>query len=37
VVALILGARLLDADTGRADPGPLDWTGLALLSPGLDG
>jgi EmrB/QacA subfamily drug resistance transporter len=35
VVALVLGARLLDGDTGRADAGRLDWAGLALLSPGL--
>jgi EmrB/QacA subfamily drug resistance transporter len=35
VVALGLAARLLHADTGRADAGRLDWTGFALLSPGL--
>src|SRR3954452_4485491 len=35
VVALVLGARLLDGDTGRADAGRLDWGGLAMLSPGL--
>src|SRR3954465_2569232 len=35
--ALVLAARLLKADAGRADAGRLDWTGLALLSPGLAG
>src|SRR6478735_3423993 len=34
-LALLLAARLLHADAGRADAGRLDWTGLALLSPGL--
>jgi EmrB/QacA subfamily drug resistance transporter len=33
--ALVLAARLLHADAGRADAGKLDWTGLLLLSPGL--
>jgi EmrB/QacA subfamily drug resistance transporter len=35
LVALGLAARLLHADAGRADAGKLDWTGFALLSPGL--
>jgi Major Facilitator Superfamily len=35
LVALALAARLLHADAGRADAGRLDWTGFALLSPGL--
>jgi EmrB/QacA subfamily drug resistance transporter len=35
VVALILAARVLHSDQGRADAGRLDWTGVALLSPGL--
>src|SRR5919202_3894510 len=35
VVALGLAARLLHGDAGRADAGRLDWTGFALLSPGL--
>jgi EmrB/QacA subfamily drug resistance transporter len=37
VVALLLAARLLHADHGRADAGRLDWLGLLLLSPGLAG
>jgi EmrB/QacA subfamily drug resistance transporter len=37
VVALVLAARLLHAEHGRADAGRLDWLGLALLSPGLAG
>jgi EmrB/QacA subfamily drug resistance transporter len=37
VVALLLAARLLHAEHGRADAGRLDWLGLALLSPGLAG
>ena len=36
-LALVLAARLLHADAGRADAGRLDWLGLALLSPGLAG
>src|SRR4051794_29111834 len=36
-IALVLAARLLHADAGRADAGRLDWTGLLLLSPGLAG
>jgi EmrB/QacA subfamily drug resistance transporter len=35
VVSLILAARLLNADQGRADVGRLDWLGVVLLSPGL--
>jgi EmrB/QacA subfamily drug resistance transporter len=35
VLSLILAARLLNSDQGRADPGKLDWLGVALLSPGL--
>jgi EmrB/QacA subfamily drug resistance transporter len=35
VFALFLAARLLNADSGRADAGRLDWKGLLLLSPGL--
>jgi EmrB/QacA subfamily drug resistance transporter len=35
VLALVLAARLLHADAGRADAGKLDWLGLALLSPGV--
>ncbi len=37
VLALVLASKLLKADAGRADAGRLDWTGLALLSPGLAG
>ena len=35
IVALILAARILHSDAGRADAGRLDWMGVALLSPGL--
>ena len=35
--ALILAWKVLDSDQGRADAGRLDWTGFALLSPGLGG
>jgi EmrB/QacA subfamily drug resistance transporter len=35
VLALVLAARLLHADAGRAEAGKLDWLGLALLSPGV--
>ena len=35
VLALLLAARFLSSDTGRADAGRLDWLGLSLLSPGL--
>jgi MFS family permease len=34
-LALILAARLLSPDQGRADAGALDWLGVLLLSPGL--
>jgi EmrB/QacA subfamily drug resistance transporter len=37
VVSLVLAARLLNPGQGRADVGKLDWTGVALLSPGLAG
>jgi EmrB/QacA subfamily drug resistance transporter len=37
VLSLILAARLLNADQGRADAGRLDWLGVALLCPGLAG
>src|SRR5215208_3040709 len=33
--ALVLAAKLLKSDAGRADAGRLDWLGLVLLSPGL--
>jgi EmrB/QacA subfamily drug resistance transporter len=36
-VSLILAARLLNPDQGRANAGKLDWLGVALLSPGLAG
>jgi EmrB/QacA subfamily drug resistance transporter len=36
-LSLILAARLLNADQGRADAGRLDWLGVALLCPGLAG
>src|SRR3954468_19508866 len=35
--ALGLAWKVLDRDQGRADAGRLDWTGFALLSPGLGG
>ena len=35
IFALVLAAKLLQADAGRADAGKLDWVGLLLLSPGL--
>jgi EmrB/QacA subfamily drug resistance transporter len=35
VLALVLAARLLHADQGRADAGRLDWWGVLLLPPGL--
>jgi EmrB/QacA subfamily drug resistance transporter len=35
VLALVLAARFLHAQQGRADAGRLDWRGLLLLSPGL--
>jgi EmrB/QacA subfamily drug resistance transporter len=37
VVAILVAVRFLHADAGRADPGPLDWLGAALLSPGIAG
>jgi EmrB/QacA subfamily drug resistance transporter len=33
-IALVLAARVLPGDAGRADAGKLDWRGLLLLSPG---
>jgi EmrB/QacA subfamily drug resistance transporter len=36
-VALVLAARLLNPDQGRAEAGKLDWLGVALLPPGLAG
>jgi EmrB/QacA subfamily drug resistance transporter len=35
LLALVLAARLLHSDQGRADAGRLDWVGVALLPPGL--
>ena len=35
LLALALAARLLHADQGRGDAGPLDWVGVLLLPPGL--
>jgi EmrB/QacA subfamily drug resistance transporter len=35
VVALIVAARVLDADRVRREHPPLDWRGAALLCPGL--
>jgi len=35
LLALVLAARLLTSDQGRADAGRLDWLGVALLPPGL--
>src|SRR3954451_13720613 len=37
VVAIVVAARLLHSDAGRADAGALDWVGAALLCPGLAG
>jgi EmrB/QacA subfamily drug resistance transporter len=37
VLALVLAHRLLNRESGRADPGRLDWRGFLLLSPGLVG
>ena len=37
VMAIVLAARLLGSDAGRADPGKFDWLGAALLCPGLAG
>ncbi|MEA2479434.1 MAG: hypothetical protein QOJ07_1356 [Thermoleophilaceae bacterium] len=36
-LALLLARRVLKPGAGRADAGRLDWTGLALLSPGVGG
>ena len=36
-IALLLAARRLSADSGRAEAGRLDWRGFLLLSPGLVG
>jgi EmrB/QacA subfamily drug resistance transporter len=36
-VAIIVAARVLGPDAGRADAGALDWVGAALLCPGLAG
>jgi EmrB/QacA subfamily drug resistance transporter len=37
IVAIVVAARLLHPDAGRADAGALDWVGALLLSPGLAG
>jgi EmrB/QacA subfamily drug resistance transporter len=37
LLALVLAARLLTDEQGRADAGRLDWAGVLLLSPGLAG
>src|SRR3954467_8271438 len=37
VAAVVLAARVLHHDAGRADAGALDWVGAALLCPGLTG
>jgi MFS family permease len=37
VVAIVVAARVLHPDAGRADAGALDWVGAALLCPGLAG
>jgi EmrB/QacA subfamily drug resistance transporter len=37
VLAIIVAARALKSDAGRADAGALDWLGAALLCPGLAG
>jgi EmrB/QacA subfamily drug resistance transporter len=37
VVAIVVAARVLKPDAGRADPGKFDWLGAALLCPGLAG
>ena len=37
VLAIVVAARTLRADAGRADAGALDWVGAALLCPGLVG
>ncbi len=35
ILSLALAWKLLNADSGRAEAGRLDWRGLLLLSPGL--
>jgi len=37
LVAIAVAAKLLHPNAGRADAGPLDWLGAALLCPGLAG
>src|SRR3954449_11491627 len=37
IAAVVLAARVLHRDAGRADAGALDWVGAALLCPGLTG
>jgi EmrB/QacA subfamily drug resistance transporter len=37
VLAIVVAARVLDSDAGRADAGALDWLGAALLCPGMAG
>ena len=37
IAAVVLAARVLQGDAGRADAGTLDWVGAALLCPGLTG
>jgi EmrB/QacA subfamily drug resistance transporter len=37
VLAIVVAARVLEPDAGRADAGALDWVGAALLCPGLAG
>jgi len=37
VAAVVLAARVLSRDAGRADAGPLDWVGATLLCTGLVG
>jgi EmrB/QacA subfamily drug resistance transporter len=36
-LSLMLAARVLNSDEGRADVGRLDWLGVALVCPGLAG
>jgi EmrB/QacA subfamily drug resistance transporter len=35
ILAIVLAARILEPDAGRADAGALDWVGVALLCPGM--
>jgi EmrB/QacA subfamily drug resistance transporter len=37
IVAIVLAARLLPANAGRADAGALDWIGVVLLCPAVAG